>query len=130
MSEHSKSVDVTTSTELQRVAEQVQKTRQPVRLTRDGRVVAVVQPAPAARQARPGEPATTRVVPQYPTLESLAGAAGTLPEPRPWRDRRAGRPMTFDDPLFQLIGSVTDAPPTDSSKKYEYLADAIAPKQP
>jgi excisionase family DNA binding protein len=29
------------------------------------------------------------------------------------------RPMTFDDPLFQLIGSATDAPPTDSSKKYE-----------
>jgi excisionase family DNA binding protein len=42
----------------------------------------------------------------------------------------AGRPMTLDDPLFKLIGSATDAAPTDSSKKYEYLADAIAPKAP
>lgn len=24
--------------------------------------------------------------PQYPTLDSLAGAAGTLPEPKPWHD--------------------------------------------
>ncbi len=46
------------------------------------------------------------------------------------RSSRAGRPMTLDDPLFKLIGSVTDAPPTDSSKKYEYLADAIAPQEP
>ena len=44
--------------------------------------------------------------------------------------RPAGRPITFDDPLFKLIGSATDAEPTDSSKKYEYLADAIAPKAP
>jgi excisionase family DNA binding protein len=44
--------------------------------------------------------------------------------------RHQGRPMTADDPLSQLVGSVTDAPPTDSSKKYEYLADAIAPKAP
>ncbi len=36
--------------------------------------------------------------------------------------------MTFDDPLFKLIGSAMDAPPTDSSKKLEYLADALAPK--
>jgi hypothetical protein len=36
--------------------------------------------------------------------------------------------MTFDDPLFELIGSVTDAQPTDSSRKYEYLANAIAPR--
>jgi excisionase family DNA binding protein len=44
------------------------------------------------------------------------------------RASRAGRPMTFDDPLFELIGSVTNAPPTDSSRKYEYLANAIAPR--
>ncbi len=36
--------------------------------------------------------------------------------------------MTFDDPLFELIGSATDAAPTDSSKKYEYLAEAFANK--
>jgi hypothetical protein len=85
MSEYAKPIDVTTSSALQRVAEQVQKTRQPIPLTRDGRVVAVVQPAPAGRQASQDEPATTQI-PHYPTLESLAGAAGTLPEPRSWRE--------------------------------------------
>jgi hypothetical protein len=85
MSGYAKPIDVMTSPELQRVAEQVQKTRQPIPLTRDGRVVAVVQPAPARRQASQDEPAT-RQVPHYPTLESLAGAAGTLPEPRPWKE--------------------------------------------
>jgi hypothetical protein len=85
MSEYAKPIDVTTSTELQRVAEQVQKTRQPIPLMRDGQVLAVVQPAPAGRQASQDELATTKA-PHYPTLESLAGAAGTLPEPRPWRE--------------------------------------------
>jgi len=41
---------------------------------------------------------------------------------------RRVRPMTWDDPMSKLVGSATDAPPTDSSKKYEYLADAIAPE--
>jgi excisionase family DNA binding protein len=39
------------------------------------------------------------------------------------------RPMTWDDPMSKLVGSATDAPPTDSSKKYEYLADAMAPEK-
>ena len=30
--------------------------------------------------------------------------------------------MTWDDPMSKLVGSATDAPPTDSSKKYEYLS--------
>src|SRR5690242_16911405 len=34
-----------------------------------------------------------------------------------------GRPLTFDDPLWELVGSATDAEPTDASKKYEYLAE-------
>jgi excisionase family DNA binding protein len=40
-----------------------------------------------------------------------------------------GRPLTFDDPLWGLVGSATDAEPTDSSKKYEYLAEGWSPKQ-
>lgn len=34
------------------------------------------------------------------------------------------RPLTRDDPLWQLVGSATDAPPTDAAKKHEYLAEA------
>src|SRR5687768_6940369 len=40
-----------------------------------------------------------------------------------------GRPLTFDDPLWELVGSATEAEPTDASKKYEYLAEALAPTQ-
>ncbi len=63
-------------------------------------------------------------------------AVDQLAEPvaaRVAKTRRAGgtvRPMTWDDPMSKLVGSATDAPPTDSSKKYEYLADAIAPEKP
>ena len=85
MSEYAKPVDVTTSTELQRLAEQVQKTRQPIPLTQDDHVVAVVQPAPASPRTSRPEPTPTKS-PHYPTLESLAGAAGTLPEPQPFDD--------------------------------------------
>ncbi len=41
-----------------------------------------------------------------------------------------GKPLTFQDPLWELVGSATDAEPTDASKKYEYLAEALAPSQP
>jgi excisionase family DNA binding protein len=56
--------------------------------------------------------------PVAPKAARTKGARGTV------------RPMTWDDPMSKLVGSAIDAPPTDSSKKYEYLADAIAPKTP
>ena len=37
-----------------------------------------------------------------------------------------GRPLTDDDPMWQLIGSATSAEPTDSSRIHEYVADAVA----
>lgn len=48
MTEYAKPIDISTSTLLQQIAEQVRQTRQPVPLTRDDEVVAVVQPAPGA----------------------------------------------------------------------------------
>lgn len=83
MAESAEPLDVTTSAELQRLAEQVQKTRQPVLLTRNDVVLAVVQPAPLRKRATQADPGAAPL-PRYPTLESLAGAAGSLPEPRPW----------------------------------------------
>ena len=41
-----------------------------------------------------------------------------------------GRPLTFEDPLWELVGSANDAEPTDASKKYEYLAEPLAPTRP
>ena len=32
--------------------------------------------------------------------------------------------LTRDDPLWELVGSAADAPPTDAAKKHEYLAEA------
>lgn len=40
-----------------------------------------------------------------------------------------GRQLTPDNPLWQLVGSVTDAGPTDASKKHEYLAEAYSPPE-
>jgi excisionase family DNA binding protein len=37
-----------------------------------------------------------------------------------------GRPLTFEDPLWELVGSATEAQRTDAGKKYEYLAEALA----
>src|SRR5687767_5059243 len=42
---------------------------------------------------------------------------------------RTGRPLTYDHPLWKLVGSATDAPPTDASKKYEYLGDGHSTDQ-
>ena len=52
MREYADPVDVTTSDELRRLVEQVQKTGQAVPITRDSEIVALVQPAPRTK-ARP-----------------------------------------------------------------------------
>lgn len=41
---------------------------------------------------------------------------------------RADRRLTRDDPLWELVGAATDAPPTDAAKKHEYLAEAYTPQ--
>ena len=85
MTEYAQAIDVATSSELERLAEQVQHTRQPIPLTRGDEIMAIVQPAPEPKRA-PRRPRTPRKIPRYPTLESLVGAAGTLPEPRSWKE--------------------------------------------
>lgn len=35
-----------------------------------------------------------------------------------------GRPTSIDDPLWNIVGIASNAKPSDSSKKHEYLADA------
>ena len=85
MSEYAEAIDVSASSELLQLVERLQRARQPIPLTRDNEIVAVVQPVPARTRAPRQRPARTRS-PHYPTLESLAGAAGTLSEPRPWKE--------------------------------------------
>ena len=49
------------------------------------------------------------------------------------RPRRARAPrseaLTEDDSLWRLVGSAASAPATDATKKHEYLAEALAPRQ-
>jgi hypothetical protein len=71
MSEYAKPIDITTSTELRRLAAQVKATRQPVPLTEDDEIVAVVQPAPRRRAKR---------VPSKTDLEAFRASAGS------WKD--------------------------------------------
>jgi hypothetical protein len=46
MAEQAETIDIMASAELQRLAEQVQRSGRSVRLVQDGKVIAVVQPAP------------------------------------------------------------------------------------
>lgn len=48
------------------------------------------------------------------------------PQVRQGRRVLAGRALSYDDPLWKLIGSATGARPTDASKKLEYLAEGLA----
>lgn len=58
-------------------------------------------------------------------LDDLA----TPVEPQPMqRARRKARTLSFDDPFWKLVGAATDGPPTDSSRKHEYLAEAYEAK--
>ena len=53
-----------------------------------------------------------------------------MPAPSaPKKRSRRGRPLSRADALWQLVGSAQEAPPTDASKKYEYLAEAYSPQQ-
>ncbi|MEA2638813.1 MAG: hypothetical protein QOF51_207 [Chloroflexota bacterium] len=46
---------------------------------------------------------------------------------RPLRQRKTGIIMP-DDALWKLVGAATEAPPTDASRKHEYLAEAYTPR--
>jgi hypothetical protein len=44
-------------------------------------------------------------------------------ERRPSRPISKRRVLSPDDSLWTLVGAATDAPPSDSSRKHEYLAE-------
>jgi hypothetical protein len=56
MTEYAKPIDITNVPELAALAKRVRDTRQPVPLTQDDEVVAVVQPAPAQPTSAPPTP--------------------------------------------------------------------------
>lgn len=53
-----------------------------------------------------------------------------MPAPSaPKKRSQRGRPLSRADALWQLVGLAQEAPPTDASKKDEYLAEAYSPRQ-
>ncbi|HEY7060649.1 MAG TPA: hypothetical protein VII06_04160 [Chloroflexota bacterium] len=78
--EYAPPIDVATSADLQRLAEQVEQTGQPVPLTRDGQVIAVIDPAPPAGP-RPSPKPRDDIWASYDPAKVLAGlraSAGIL----------------------------------------------------
>ena len=60
-----------------------------------------------------------------------AGAAESTPTTIPYAEFARNpasilEQLTRDDPLWELVGSAADAPPTDAAKKHEYLAEAYS----
>ena len=73
MRAYAKPIDVSTNTELRRLAEQVQATRLPVPLTWGDEIIAVVQPAPKKSRAAS-------------KLPSAADLAATMSSAGSWAD--------------------------------------------
>lgn len=65
-----------------------------------------------------------------PTRVVILGAGFGGLELTPIRRARRGQPLTREDALWKLVGSTTSAPPTDATKKHEYLAEAFTTHHP
>ena len=77
-------IDISTMPEVARLAEEVHRTRRPRVLRRGTEDLAELRPVPP-RPRRTPKPLTD----QYPDIDSLVGAAGSLPEPLSWEEMRA-----------------------------------------
>ncbi len=73
MSEYAKPIDVGTSTDLRRIVEQVQVTRQPIPITRDDEVVAVLRPVGRSNERRARLPSEAALAASRSTFGALKG---------------------------------------------------------
>lgn len=44
-------------------------------------------------------------------------------------EEASGKPLTYDDALWQIVGSATNAPASDASKKHDYLSEGWSREQ-
>jgi hypothetical protein len=101
MKGYARSIDVTTSPELQHLAEQVRETRTPVELTRDEEVLAVVRPAPASRRRRVS--AKRPPSPVGSVVERTAGMLkGAQPALSPEAERAAAEQAWADEAVERM----------------------------
>ncbi len=84
-----------------------------------------VSPMTIRRRIKEGELAAVRIGRKVRVSKQALDQLPKPIEPKSTKQTSIkGKPLTFDDPLWKLVGSATDAQPTDSSKKHEYLAEA------
>jgi hypothetical protein len=82
MAQESAAIDISTMPDVLRLTEEVRQTQQPRLLRRNGEDVALLVPV----LAKPRRTARRRLSKRYPTIASLAGAAGSLPRPMSWKE--------------------------------------------
>ena len=91
-----------------------------------------VNPITVRRFIAQGRLAAVRVGRRVRVSKEAVEQFVTPVRPRPAKPAKrapAGRALTREDPLWKLVGSATSAEPTDSSRKYEYLAEGLLQRQ-
>lgn len=85
-----------------------------------------VSPITIRRHIQSGELSAVRVGRQVRISKQAVNKIAKPIKPKVSKNKPliTGRPLTFDDPLWRLVGIARSAKPTDSSKKHEYLAEA------
>ena len=85
------------------VVDEVRKTRQSQTVRLANGVVAVIKPErkPAAHRAKRTRAAGKEPALKYPTIASLAGAAGSLPRPLSWQEIHE---IAWEDHVLEKLG--------------------------
>jgi hypothetical protein len=92
MSEFARPIDVTDSTELRRIVEQVQKTHRPVPIMQDSEIVAVVQPVPVTKDHRATLLAEAEIAAARSTFGALKGILDERKMQKIYEARGSNRP--------------------------------------
>jgi hypothetical protein len=95
MKEYARPIDVTTSPDLRRIVEQLQRSRQPIPITQDSEIVAVVQPVAQAKRRTVKLPSETAIA----TARSAFGALKGILDDRKMKE------------IYRARGSNCSSPP-------------------
>ncbi len=97
MAHESAPVDMSNAPSLPELVEEVRRTKRPLAIRADGKVVAEIVPAqPVVKQAR-----HVRAGKKDASIAALAGAAGTLRQPMLWQEMRE---IAWEDHIAEKFG--------------------------
>jgi hypothetical protein len=92
MKEYARPIDVTTSPELRRIVEQLQRSRQPIPITQDSEIVAVVQPAVQIQRRKGKLPSERQIAAARSTFGALKGVLDDRKMKEIYEARGSNRP--------------------------------------